>query len=59
MKSVQQFSQNALSSEALRNTKGGTGTTITLETQVDIVTINPQGSALLLFCDRRRKKVNV
>lgn len=52
------FQDSALSFDALRNTKGGTSTTVTLQTMVDITTVNKNGQAELLYCDRRRKKIN-
>jgi hypothetical protein len=40
----------------MSKTKGGNG--ITVDVQLDIVCLNPDGSVSTLFCDRRRKRLN-
>jgi lactam utilization protein B len=58
MKSLKNFStkSQALSISEMSKTKGGNG--ITVDVQLDIVCLNPDGSVSTLFCDRRRKRLN-
>lgn len=57
MKSVNNLNNSAISKDDLKNVKGGltvTGTTVVVETQIDITSGNN-----LLYCDRRRKLINL
>ncbi len=58
MKSVNRFNDSAISKNTLNKIKGGnTSTTVVIEKMVE-VTATVNGSTEMLFCDRRRKKVN-
>jgi hypothetical protein len=62
MKFATLFQSNALSTKNMQSVKGGTGnnipTVVTIEAQIDITTVSSVGTTELLYCDRRRKKVN-
>jgi hypothetical protein len=62
MKSLTLFTNNTLSSNNMNAIKGGTSTNINvvnIETMVEITTTNiSTGTTDMLYCDRRRKKVN-
>jgi natural product precursor len=62
MKSLTLFKNNEISNQNMNALKGGTGSTIptsvTIDTMVEITTTNAVGTTEMLYCDRRRKKVN-
>ena len=59
MKSIANLNNAALSNNLMNNLKGGnTATTVTVTVQLDITTVDASGNTDVLYCDRRRKKVN-
>jgi hypothetical protein len=58
------FQSNSLSTNNMQSIKGGNGGNVTgnivvnIETMVEVTTTNAVGTTEMLFCDRRRKKVN-
>jgi hypothetical protein len=62
MKSLTLFKNNTISNHNMIALKGGTGTNIpsvvNIETMVEITTTSAAGTTEMLYCDRRRKKVN-
>lgn len=61
MKSLSQMNNATINQTQMNNIKGGTGTTVVIDTMVEITTSNcdaTTGGSSVLYCDRRRKKVN-